>query len=113
MPIDASLLDGIPEALAPITPPMWGDFPPQHPMIIHAVALAFFLLWVLNALGNGMVVFIFMVSRELRTPVCRSARSIYFNFSYQLNWQWAGFLDTNSRCNIYVQGLQGPSKVLV
>ena len=62
-------MDGIPEDLAEVTPAMWGDFPPQHPMIIHAVALAFFLLWVLNAMGNGLVIFIFMVSSELRTPV--------------------------------------------
>ena len=38
----------------------WGTFPPANPLIRHFIGLLFFLLWLMNCLGNGMVIYIFV-----------------------------------------------------
>ena len=68
-PIVQGATDGLPEDLAGVTPEHWSTFPPQHPLIIHIAAILLFLLWMLSALGNGLVVFIFLCTKSLRTPV--------------------------------------------
>lgn len=62
-------MDGLPEDLAEVTPEYWRDFPPQHPLIVHFCAIAFFVLWCLNAGGNMLVMYIFMTVKRLRSPV--------------------------------------------
>lgn len=46
----------------------WTKFPPQHPLVNHIVGIIFFFLWVVNIFGNGMVIYIFLKTKTLRTP---------------------------------------------
>jgi hypothetical protein len=57
----ASMVDGLPD--------IWKKFPPQHPLIIHVVALIYILLWIVNTVGNWLVIYIFVPTKSLRTPV--------------------------------------------
>ena len=65
----ARLTDILPEGLERVTPPMWHTFPPQHPMIADFFALIIFCLLCVNVTGNGLVMYIFMATKSLRTPV--------------------------------------------
>ena len=47
----------------------WGTFPPQHPLIIDLFGILFFFLWLVSFFGNGCVIYIFLLSKSLRTPV--------------------------------------------
>jgi len=67
-PDGATHLDGIPEDLMEIFDPHWGKFPPQHPMIGHIAGLAYIILWLISFFGNGLVIFIFLKVKTLRTP---------------------------------------------
>merc|ERR1711910_264914 len=55
-PEGATHLDGIPEDVLEFVHPHWGKFPPQHPLVVHIVGIAFFFLWVICFFGNGSVI---------------------------------------------------------
>ena len=59
-PEGATHLDGIPEDVLEFVHPHWGKFPPQHPLVVHIVGIAFFFLWVMNLFGNGSVIYVFL-----------------------------------------------------
>ena len=63
-PEGATHLDGIPEDVLEFIHPHWGKFPPQHPLVVHIVGIAFFFLWVMNLFGNGSVIYVFLKVRE-------------------------------------------------
>jgi len=67
-PEGATHLDGIPDDVLKFIHPHWGKFPPQHPLIVHVVGIAFFFLWLLSFLGNGSVIYVFLKTATLRTP---------------------------------------------
>jgi len=67
-PEGSSLLDGVDSDLLEVIDSHWQQFPPQHPLINHLVGLSYFILWIINVLGNGSVIFIFMKVKSLRTP---------------------------------------------
>jgi len=67
-PEGATHLDGIPEDVLEFIHPHWGNFPPQHPLVVHIVSIAFFFLWVINFFGNGCVIYAFLKTNTLRTP---------------------------------------------
>jgi len=67
-PKGASHLDGIPKETLEIIHEHWGNFPPQHPLILHVVGICFFFLWVVNFFGNGCVIYIFLKTKSLRSP---------------------------------------------
>lgn len=67
-PEGATHLDGIPAEVMVYTHSHWGKFPPQHPLILHIVGIAFFFLWLVNLMGNGIVIYIFLKTKSLRTP---------------------------------------------
>ena len=62
-------MDGFPEELKGVVHEHWGTFPPQHPLIPDLFAIVFFFLWCISFFGNGCVVYIFLASPKLRTPV--------------------------------------------
>ena len=62
-PEGATHLDGIPEDVLEFIHPHWGNFPPQHPLVVHIVSIAFFFLWVINFFGNGCVIYAFLKVR--------------------------------------------------
>ena len=59
-PEGSTHLDGIPKDVLKFIDPHWGKFPPQHPLIVHVVSIAFFFLWFINFTGNGCVIYIFL-----------------------------------------------------
>ncbi len=65
----ASHLDGFPEDLKSVVHEFWGTFPPQHPLITDLFGVIFFFLWLLSFFGNGCVIYIFLCTKSLRTPV--------------------------------------------
>jgi len=67
-PEGANQLFDVPEELMPIVSQHWAQFPPQHPLIHHSFGIIFFFLWVVNFVGNGLVIFIFLKTKTLRTP---------------------------------------------
>jgi len=64
----ASHFDGIPKELMEVMDPHWGTFPPQHPLLLHMFGIAFLFLWCISAFGNGLVIYIFLKTKSLRTP---------------------------------------------
>jgi len=67
-PEGATGLDGIPEDEVGMFNEHWKNFPPQHPLILHVVGIAFFLLWTVNFVGNGCIIYTFLKAKSLRTP---------------------------------------------
>ena len=59
-PEGATHLDGIPKEVLDFIHPHWGNFPPQHPLIVNVVGIAFFFLWFLSFFGNGSVIYVFL-----------------------------------------------------
>ena len=59
-PEGSTHLTGIPKDVLAFVDPHWGKFPPQHPLIVHVVAIAFCFLFMINVIGNGCVIYIFM-----------------------------------------------------
>ena len=62
------MTDGLPEDLMEVTPDIWHHFPPEHPLIVRIFSIVLFLLWVVNACGNGLVVIVFLSTKSLRSP---------------------------------------------
>ena len=62
-------MDGFPEDLREVAHDHWGNFPPQHPLISDLFGIAFFFLWLVSFFGNGCVIYVFLTSPKLRSPV--------------------------------------------
>ena len=67
--LGATHMDGFPQELMSVSNAHWASFPPQHPMIADMVAICFFFLWCVSFFGNGCVIYIFLASKNLRSPV--------------------------------------------
>jgi len=67
-PKGANQLFDIPDDLKSVVSEHWAQFPPQHPLITHVFGILFFVLWVINFFGNGLVIYIFLKTKTLRTP---------------------------------------------
>ena len=65
------MLDDIPEDLLPVIHEHWRKFPPQHPLIKDAFGLMFGMLFIVALLGNLCVIFVFLGTKRLRTPVSK------------------------------------------
>jgi len=67
-PKGSTHLDGVDKDLMDLIDDHWGKFPPQHPLVNHIVGIAYFILCIINYVGNGSVVYIFLKVKSLRTP---------------------------------------------
>jgi len=67
--LGATHLDNFPDDLREVVHDHWGTFPPQHPLIVDLVGVILFLLWTISFLGNGCVIYIFLTTKSIRTPV--------------------------------------------
>jgi len=67
-PEGSNQLFSVPKELDPIVSQHWASFPPQHPLISHIFGILFFFLWIVNFFGNGLVIYIFLKAKSLRTP---------------------------------------------
>ena len=68
-------MDGFPEELRSVVHDHWGNFPPQHPLIPDLFGVIFFFLFIVSFLGNGCVIYVFLATPKLRSPV--SVKSSY------------------------------------
>ena len=59
----------MPDELREVVDEYWGQFPPQHPLIKDAFGILFGLLYIISFFGNGCVLFVFLTTKTLRTPV--------------------------------------------
>eukprot|EP00095_Tigriopus_kingsejongensis_P000350 maker-scaffold1125_size61249-snap-gene-0.12 protein:Tk00350 transcript:maker-scaffold1125_size61249-snap-gene-0.12-mRNA-1 annotation:"opsin" len=64
----AKQTDLAPDEVLAITHPHWTQYPPVHPFIQHIFGILFFVLWIISVSGNGLVCFIFLKTKSLRTP---------------------------------------------
>ncbi len=71
-PEGASMTDGMPEELKEVAHEYWGTYPPQHPLIIDIIGIIFFFLFIVNVVGNGLVIYIFLCVKSLRSPVSKA-----------------------------------------
>ena len=52
-------LDGIDQETMEVIDQHWGSFQPQTPVIGHVIAIAYFILLIINITGNGSIIYIF------------------------------------------------------
>lgn len=67
-PPDAKHIDGASEDVLLSVHEHWHQFPPIHPMYQHFISFIFFFLWFFSVIGNGLVIYIFLKTKSLRTP---------------------------------------------
>eukprot|EP00094_Tigriopus_californicus_P004155 TCALIF_04003-PA protein Name:"Similar to Compound eye opsin BCRH2 (Hemigrapsus sanguineus)" AED:0.27 eAED:0.27 QI:0/0.4/0.18/0.81/1/1/11/0/584 len=67
-PPGAKHTDAASDDVLAVTHEHWTQFPPVHPFIQHFFGILFFVLWVISVSGNGLVIFIFLKIKTLRTP---------------------------------------------
>ena len=73
------MMDNFPEELNEVVyTDHWKLFPPQHPLIVDFFGLLFFFLWCISFFGNGIVIIIFLITKNLRTPVSLNYLPISF-----------------------------------
>ena len=65
----ATQFDDMPDELREVVDDYWGTFPPQHPLIKDAFGVMFGLLFIISFFGNGCVLYVFLGTKSLRTPV--------------------------------------------
>ena len=64
--VGTNQLFDIPEEVMSVISKHWAQFPPSHPLIPHIFGILFFFLWIINFVGNGLVIFIFLKTKSLR-----------------------------------------------
>ena len=74
--IGATQFDDMPDELREVVDEYWGQFPPQHPLIKDAFGVLFGLLYIVAFFGNGCVLFVFLTTKSLRTPVSSTLRRL-------------------------------------
>ena len=65
----ATQLDDFPDELREVVHEHWGNYPPQHPLIKDAFGLLFGMLFIVAFFGNTCVIYVFLGTKSLRTPV--------------------------------------------
>ena len=68
-PPGATHMDNFPEELREVVHDHWGQFPPQHPLVVDMFGIFFLFLTFVCLFGNGLVIYIFLFTKSLRTPV--------------------------------------------
>jgi len=60
--------DIIPKEVAALSDQHWLDFRPMHPFIVDVIGILFALLSLINIIGNGTSIFLFIKDPDLRKP---------------------------------------------
>ena len=68
-PEGATHMDHFPDELREVVHNHWGTFPPQHPLVVDLFGILFFVLTFASFFGNGLVIYVFLATKSLRTPV--------------------------------------------
>ena len=58
-----------PEELREVVNDHWSQFPPQHPLVADIFGILFLVLTVVNFTSNFLVIYVYLGTEELRTPV--------------------------------------------
>ena len=58
-----------PEELREVVNDHWSQFPPQHPLVADIFGILFFVLTVVNFIANSLVIYVYLGTEELKTPV--------------------------------------------
>ena len=58
-----------PEELREVVNDHWSQFPPQHPLVADIFGILFLVLTVVNFISNFLVIYVYLGTEELRTPV--------------------------------------------
>ena len=79
-----------PEELREVVNDHWSQFPPQHPLVADIFGILFFVLTVVNFIANSLVIYVYLGTEELKTPVRISKKEKYINsqvlfFHFQAN----------------------------
>ena len=82
-PKEASHLDGIDDELLPLINDHWAQFPPQHPMVNVCGGLLYLTLSMINYVGNGIVLYVFLkvIHFESRTYTNNATKQRIFTLS--------------------------------
>ena len=62
----ATQADGLPDELREVFHPFWGNYPPQHPLIMDTIGCAYILLYIVSFSGNCTVIWVFAGTKSLR-----------------------------------------------
>ncbi|XP_058789766.1 rhodopsin-like [Phymastichus coffea] len=66
--VNQSVVDKVPREMLHLISPHWYQFPPLWPVWHKLLGLVMICIGIIGWAGNGMVVYIFLVTRNLRTP---------------------------------------------
>ncbi|XP_042857316.1 compound eye opsin BCRH1-like, partial [Penaeus japonicus] len=63
-----TLMDLVPDDVKPLVHPHWSKFPPVNPMWHYLLAGIYMILGFLSFFGNGLVMYLFLCKKSLRSP---------------------------------------------
>lgn len=63
-----TVVDRVPSDMMHLVDPSWYQFPPMESMWYKWLGVTIFFLGILSVVGNGMVIYIFTCTKNLRTP---------------------------------------------
>ena len=67
--LGATQMYNFPEELREVVNDHWSQFPPQHPLVADIFGILFLVLTVVNFISNFLVIYVYLGTEELRTPV--------------------------------------------
>ena len=67
--LGATQMYNFPEELREVVNDHWSQFPPQHPLVADIFGILFLVLTVVNFTSNFLVIYVYLGTEELRTPV--------------------------------------------
>ncbi|XP_066962912.1 compound eye opsin BCRH2-like [Macrobrachium rosenbergii] len=67
-PAGVSLMDLVPDNVRPMIHEHWSKFPPVNPMWHYLLAGIYMILGFLSFFGNGIVMYLFLTKKSLRSP---------------------------------------------
>ncbi|XKL60290.1 hypothetical protein PGB90_001306 [Kerria lacca] len=63
-----TVIDKVPEDIMFMIDPYWYQFPPMDPLWHKLLGIFMFVVGILSFCGNGLVIYIFLATKNLRTP---------------------------------------------
>ena len=64
-------MDDFPEDLTEVVNDHWRQFPPQHPLYADIAGICFLILTTICLSTNFLIIYSFLTSKDLRTPVIK------------------------------------------
>ena len=69
--LGATNMDNFPEELREVVNDHWGKYPPAHPLIVSFFGIFYLFVTVVCVGMNGLLCYIFIRTKSLRTPVIK------------------------------------------